>query len=225
MGMLQDTILSEIRRAFRIGFYVADVKKAATNAVRSSSIFTDWDTTMEHVGRVSSPLLDVIPAVGTKVAILSRDGVPSRAAILGAFVATGETVSSFTAWIRANLEQKPGQVEIGAESGIRITIRNNDGDLETIEAQSIWIEADKVVLKSGDIRLGSDGVTKRVALAEDVEAELASIRADVASHTHAVPAAGLLDSTTKACTGAAVASIPVFSTIVGNTGASKVKAE
>lgn len=95
-----------------------------------------------------------------------------------------------------------------------LTLSKRDGSVRIV------ITADgKVVLESDNIFLGSENATKRVALAEDVEAEIQSVRVALAGHTH--PYVGLA----PAAPGTTSAPLPVIPTTVGPTGAAKVKAE
>ena len=81
------------------------------------------------------------------------------------------------------------------------------------------LKADKLIVHCDDIKLGSSAASDAVALKSLVESELASIRSEVALHTHPVPGVTV-------GAGSTTSSPPVgFGTSVGNTGASKVTAE
>lgn len=96
-----------------------------------------------------------------------------------------------------------------------LTLSKRDGSVRIV------ITADgKVVLESDNIFLGSEGATKKVALAEDVEAEIQSVRSALAGHTH--PVAGVTPGMGSVTT---ASPLPVIPTTVGPTGADKVKAE
>ncbi len=96
-----------------------------------------------------------------------------------------------------------------------LTLANRDGSVRIV------INGDgSVVIDSDEIFLGSAGATKKVALAEDVEAEIASVRSALAGHTH--PVAGVTPGMGSVTT---ATPLPVIPTTVGPTGADKVKAE
>lgn len=105
----------------------------------------------------------------------------------------------------------PNAMLLGHDDGTTIISIQDDG--------TIRIKAAKVVVESNDVRLGSDGVTKKVALAEDVETELDRLWDVVTAHIHPTPSG----PSSPPSAGAPVGYTGLES--AGSVGASKVKAE
>lgn len=177
--MLIDMAYDHIKRERRWGFYISEIK-SAVQTYRRVQHDPDWldEGPPNHARRIASPILDIIPPVAARMAVLSQDGVPELAGILG--MIWDEKVQPLTAWVRANLAQHPGHIEIGATKGIRIIIRAEDPakaketpDQDPLPDGTIAIEADEVLL-------GADDASKYVALAPDVEDELDEIADTIA---------------------------------------------
>src|SRR5699024_10002275 len=82
-----DLINDEIARALgriRKGFYIARVS-SPSQTYRRAQIVPEWlvEGALDNVRRIASPILDVIPAAGARMAILSQDGVPELGAVMG----------------------------------------------------------------------------------------------------------------------------------------------
>jgi hypothetical protein len=208
--------LSELRREVRgrrPGFYASRVS-AAADALRRVQLVPEWlqDGAIEQALAILPPLLDVAPPVGARLATMGRDGLPGRPAWFGVL---WDRTQTMTAWLRADLARHAGHVELGATSSVRIRV---GADLVTIQPQpdgTLLIEASgRVIVSAPDVRLGSDAATKKVALAEDVEARFEALEAALTTHVHPGVASG------GASTG------PTLTTLSPSpVGAAKVRAE
>jgi hypothetical protein len=172
--MLIERVLDELKRERRFGFYVSQIR-SAVQSYRRIQHSPEWldGGPVDHAKRIASPILDIIPPLGARMAMLSQDGLPELAASLG--MVWDELVEPLTVWVRANLAQHPGHIEVGAIKGIRIIIRAEDvakakgtPEQDPLPDGTIAIEADEVLL-------GADDATKEVALGPDVEDELDDI--------------------------------------------------
>lgn len=172
--------LAELVREFileetRVGYYVATVTNSARTfrRVNAKPEWLDQDgEDLEGILRVANPILDVIYRVGTRVAVLSQDGIPEAGAVIGAVSDDKETPETNTVWIRADLQTAEGHVELGATKSIRIQVAANGGTIVPLADGTVRLEG--VVIELGD------GATKFVALGPDVESELASIATTLA---------------------------------------------
>lgn len=113
---------------YRLGYYRATV--STTRDYRRVDIDPEWcETPIRRALRISSPILDVIPAIGTNVAVASQDGVPEAAAVLGQLWDENNTAADMTVWLRADLQEHPGHVELGSTKSIRLFVGTNPEDL------------------------------------------------------------------------------------------------
>lgn len=126
---LDDRIQEHLNVDIRPGFYVGVVSNAL-QSFRRVAIDANWGPTLEQARRVSSPLLDVIPAVDTRMAVISQDGVPEFPAVFGKVWDDEGLAADMTAWLRSNLQEHPGHVELGAEDGIRIRLGSNTAEID-----------------------------------------------------------------------------------------------
>ena len=130
------------------GFYVGDITnpKQSKRRIQASA---DWaaDGEIPQVVRIASPILDIIPPVGIKVAMMARDGVTEYAAYLGQFFDDG-AVDKMTAWIRANLTDEPGHIEVGGEKSVKIYVGSNSGSTSSPGSGKIYIGSDLVEVLS-----------------------------------------------------------------------------
>lgn len=184
--------LSELRREVRErrpGFYASRVS-AAADALRRVQLVPEWlqDGAINQALAILPPLLDVAPPVGARLATMGRDGLPGRPAWFGVL---WDRTQTMTAWLRADLARHAGHVEMGATQSVRIRV---GADLVTIQPQpdgTLLIEASgRIVVAAPDVRLGSDAATKKVALAEDVEARFEALEVAFLSHVHGGVTAG-----------------------------------
>ncbi|MDZ7703373.1 MAG: hypothetical protein U5L04_02685 [Trueperaceae bacterium] len=178
-----------IKRRIRVGWYTAEVS-GAKQSYRRTQIVPEWirDGALDGARRIASPILDVIPPQGARMAVLSQDGVPEFAATIGQVF--DDLTDATTVWLRANLEDSPGHLEVGADKGIRIRVGSNDANDEAAFAMNetadgeLVIESDdggcSVTLKpGGNIVLDTGGATvhlagtsgKLVALGPDANTE------------------------------------------------------
>ncbi|MFB6372700.1 MAG: hypothetical protein ABEN55_06225 [Bradymonadaceae bacterium] len=155
-----EDLVDRALKSRRLGFYVGVVSHAL-RSLRRVDVDAEWGPTMKRLRRISSPILDVIPATGTRMAVLSQDGVPSLGAILGQVWDDAGTADDMTAWLRANLEEKSGHLELGAEEGLRIKVGQNAAEIEKTEDGRIVIESEG----SGTVRIknGSHELLERLS--------------------------------------------------------------
>lgn len=185
---IAEGMASRARGALRAGFYRATV--SASRTLRRAQINPAWmeaGSALDNAIRISSGVLDVEEKAGTPVAIISEDGLPERAAILGAVWDETHTPSTKTAWLRALLESAPGLLELGATSGLRLKVGANTGD-------TAGVVADKIVIGIGslEIRLslsGKVGIGTPTAEAVSALAELAAALEDLTTQLTASVAA------------------------------------
>lgn len=170
----------------RPGFYIGTVSNAL-QSLRRMAVDAEWGATLEQARRISSPLLDVIPAADTRMAIISQDGLPELPAVLGKIWDDAAPVDEMTAWLRANLEEHAGHIELGADKGIRIQVGYDRTSISETDTGEIVLES-----KDGDvdIRIQPDGTirmaggTKQLARAADVESEFEAVWNALNNHTH-----------------------------------------
>src|SRR5690554_3172286 len=153
-----DRLLRRVRK----GFYIARITDPAQTYRRVQTV-PDWLTegALDNMRRIASPILDVIPAVGARMAVISQDGVPELGAVLGQI--WDDLAPKMTVWLRANLQKSPGHLEVGATQGLRIRVGENAADgsaafeIDETEGGEIVIESDQ-----GNCRviIGSDGTVK-----------------------------------------------------------------
>jgi hypothetical protein len=156
-GIVRDELERAMRR-LRKGFYAADVTHHR-QSFRRVQVDPEWldGGAVDYIRRISSPIIDVIPKLGTRMAVISQDGVPELGAVLGQI--WDDLAELPTAWIRANLQKSPGRLEVGAEESIHIVVKDRDGDvkesfeLDDIGGGVIHIEADGVRIGSSTVDL------------------------------------------------------------------------
>ncbi len=137
--------------------------------------------------RIASPLLDVIPEAGARLAMIAQDGVPELAAWFGQV--TDEKRGAMSAWLRAHLATHPGHVELGATKGVsircgeeRITITPEDGVLR-IECGA---SGGKVIIEAPNVELG-EGASESVLKGDTF---ISVLRGVFNTHTHLDPVSG-----------------------------------
>lgn len=169
------------------GWYLASVSSVA-RSVRRVQLQPHWTAdALEHARRISSPILDIIPPVGARVAVLSQDGVIEAPAYIGQVWDDQSTPADMTAWLRASLEEHPGHAELGATTGLRIRVGDNDVDITPLPDGRLLIEATgKIVLKAPSVELGEDA-TDGVVRKSDLVAAVNAIANAFNLHTHVVP--------------------------------------
>lgn len=182
-----DSIRRMAKDGLARGWYLASVSSVA-RSLRRVQLQPHWTAdALEHARRISSPILDIIPTVGARVAVLSQDGVIEAPAYIGQVWDDLQTPEQMTAWVRAHLEEHPGQLELGAAKGLRLRVGSNDVDITPLEDGRLLIEATgTVVLKAPRIDLGEDADDGVVRKSDLVATANALIRA-FNLHTHVVP--------------------------------------
>lgn len=153
----------------RPGFYAAAVSNAL-QSLRRVAIDAEWGPTLEQARRISSPILDVIPSVETRVAVISQDGVPEFPAVLGKLWDDAAPADEMTVWLRANLQEHAGHVELGAENGLRIKVGVNDGSIEETNDGVIALDGDEAHIL---------GDTHKLSRGDRVSSELADIKSSL----------------------------------------------
>lgn len=170
--------IGELRREWagrRQGWYMGIVSHAA-QSYRRVQIKPSWleEGAIDHVRRISSPILDVLPTDKARLAILSEDGDPDRAAWIGEVWDNAR--AAMTVWLRANLSAEPGRLEIGSARSIHIRLATAEDDpsaaftLTPLPDGAIHIEtqgAKLILSQSGQVYVGSHGV--------DLVAQVASL--------------------------------------------------
>ncbi len=183
--------INELRREMRgrrRGYYASRVTDALQSLKRVQHL-PEWlaEGAIDNAKRISSPLVDVIPAVGTRLAMISQDGDPDRPAWFGQV--WDELAEQMTAWLRANLAEHPGYVELGAENGLTIIIGEQRLDI-TPENGVLRIHAKgigaKVIVEGANIELG-EGATEEALKAGPLATYIATL---FDTHTHTDPITG-----------------------------------
>lgn len=131
------------RDTTKIGAFTAFVSNAA-QTFRRAAIDADFGVTLNNAQRVSSPILDVVPKTGTRVAVICRDGLPEYPIVLGEIY--DDATEDGTVWIRADLDGLAGHVQIGGTKSVDVRVGSNPG------------LAGHTGLGDGKIRIGSDTV-------------------------------------------------------------------
>lgn len=146
MSLIQRAVDAAFRR-LRLGFYHATVS-SSPDSFRRQDVDAEWGPTLPKARRISSPILDVVPALGTRLAMLSQDGVPEFAAWIGQVWDDAGTPKAMTAWLRANLLTHPGHLELGATKGIRVRVGSNTIDITPTADGTLEIDATNIKLGS-----------------------------------------------------------------------------
>jgi hypothetical protein len=131
-------LMERYLRRFRLGWYISQTKNGGDDFGRVSAT-AEWGPNQSKVRRIASPILDVIPAIGTRVAVMAQDGVPAFPAWIGQVWDDLGTPAQMTAWLRAQLSEHPGQVELGATEGVRIHVGTNNVEIDPVGAGHIVI--------------------------------------------------------------------------------------
>lgn len=131
-------LMGRFLQRWRLGWYISTVKAEADQFGRVAGV-AEWGPTQQRIRRIASPLVDVIPAIGTRVAVMCQDGVPVFPAWIGQVWDDLGTPTQMTAWLRANLAAHPGQVELGATEGVRVHVGPNNVDIIPVGAGHIVI--------------------------------------------------------------------------------------
>jgi hypothetical protein len=74
----------------------------------------DWISQPVRARTVESPILDITPKVGTPMAVVSQDAAPSFPLAVGQLKEEGAS-EAMTAWVRANLEADPNDIQVGGD--------------------------------------------------------------------------------------------------------------
>lgn len=143
---IEEDLIPEALQDVRAGHYIAAVT-GVYRSFRRLQIKPEWnDDPIDWTVRVASPILDVLPAAGTRMAVLSQDGAVDYAATIGQI--WDELAPRMTVWIRAHLGTQPGRLEVGAERSIHIRAGTLDA-VSNEAADSLGIEE----LPDGTIRV------------------------------------------------------------------------
>lgn len=131
-------VISRYLQRYRLGWYISTTKNAGDEFGRMSAD-AEWGPNQSRIRRIASPILDVIPAIGTRVAVVAQDGVPSFPAWIGQVWDDLGTPAQMTAWLRAQLAEHPGQIELGATEGVRVYVGPNGVEIDPVGAGHIVI--------------------------------------------------------------------------------------
>ncbi len=123
---------------YRLGWWHSTTTNGGDDFGRLAAT-ASWGPNQSRIRRIASPLLDVIPAIGTRVAVVAQDGVPSFPAWIGQIWDDLGPPAQMTAWLRAHLAEHPGQVELGAIEGVRIYVGTNNVDVDPVGVGHIVI--------------------------------------------------------------------------------------
>lgn len=145
MSGLIDRAIAAAFRKVRLGFYHATTSSSPDDYRRQSGT-AEWGPDIRGLRRISSPILDIIPAIGTRLAVLSQDGVAEFGAFIGQVWDDSNTAAAMTAWLRANLVDHPGQLELGATEGIRIRVGTNTIDITPLADGTVEIDGTNIKL-------------------------------------------------------------------------------
>lgn len=194
------------------GFYTALIT-AVDRSFRRAQVKPEWcDDALEHVRRISDPVLDTVPAVGTRVAIVNQDGVAEAPAYVGAVWDDQTTAANMTAWLRAHLAKHPGHLELGATKGLRLRVGTNDVEITPLPDGRLLIEATgDVIVSAPAVRLGTDSADDGVVRRSDLQDALSEVSRQFAQHVHTVPNAGTTSQPVVPFSATARASMRVFS--------------
>lgn len=211
MSLIQSTIDAALRKV-RLGFYHAKIS-SSPDEYRRHAADAEWGPNIQRLRRIASPILDIVPAIGTRMAVLSQDGVPEFGALLGQVWDNDGTPAKMTAWLRANLQLHPGYLELGGENGLRIIVGSNSKDITPPAAGSVVVNASLV-------ELGGESLSTWIARADRVESRLQAIETYINSHEHNY-VTPLLPSAPAPTAGRIPASVSTTSS--GDTAADNVK--
>jgi hypothetical protein len=216
--------INELRREMRgrrRGYYASRVTDALQSLKRVQHL-PEWlaEGAIDNAKRISSPLVDVIPAVGTRLAMISQDGDPDRPAWFGQV--WDELAEQMTAWLRANLAEHPGHLELGAENGLTIIIGEQRLDI-TPENGVLRIEAKgggKILVKADLVEIGGEALSTGVARADRVETRLIALETWAQAHLHNDTVGPLIPGPPAPTT---PPTVPPPSTSAGDTACDNIK--
>ncbi|MFG0245734.1 MAG: hypothetical protein ACF8MF_06770 [Phycisphaerales bacterium JB052] len=144
---------------FSFGFYHA--KAGAARTFRRVSADAEWGASLPFVRRIDNPILDVVPPEGARLAIVSQDAMPEFPAYVGVVSDDQNAPEGMTVWLRADLQQHEGVVELGATKSVRIKVGSNDVDISPGEDGSVEIKTaggGLTIDSQGKIALGTQTV-------------------------------------------------------------------
>lgn len=100
-------------RTYSLGAY-----RAVVSGLSSASqvlVDPDWLGAPVRARTVESPILDIRPKRGTPMAVVCQDAAPSFPLALGQLKEEGAS-EAMTAWVRADLDEEPDVIRVGAET-------------------------------------------------------------------------------------------------------------
>ena len=180
-----DSIKAKVERvlsAYRLGAYLATSHGA--RSLDRVSVKPEWcDTALDEALVARCPIMDVRHADGAHLAVISRDGIPEHAVVVGQVSVPGDTTAQQTVWLRADLQQKPGELQIGAEHGVRVVVGTSKPvDLVPLD------DGFKIETSAGSLHVHDDGTVDlgQGALERLLKSEtfLTALRLAFNSHAH-----------------------------------------
>ena len=133
-----------IIRNFRLGMYFGKNGRQYDGYGRTT-VHPSWcEDPLTEAKRVSSPILDVKPPSGSTAAVISLDGIPGHPVNIGVTYDTSYQLSDQTVWVRADLDEVPGVLEVGANQCIRLQVGDKPQSVSQPAPQKIVIANDVV---------------------------------------------------------------------------------
>lgn len=106
------TFVHNTLATYSLGAYRALVSgyKAASQVL----VDPDWLGSPVRARTVESPILDIVPKVGTPMAVVCQDAAPSFPLAVGQIKEEGAS-EDMTAWVRADLNDAPNDIQVGGD--------------------------------------------------------------------------------------------------------------
>jgi len=106
------TFVHNTLATYSLGAYRALVSgyKAASQVL----VDPDWLGSPVRARTVESPILDIVPKVGTPMAVVCQDAAPSFPLAVGQIKEEGAS-EAMTAWVRADLNDAPNDIQVGGD--------------------------------------------------------------------------------------------------------------
>lgn len=175
MLLLEQMISKQIAK-FRLGLYVATLGASRDEYARVE-VKPDWCADpLKNVRTVASAILDVEAPSGSTAGVISQDGVASVPLNLGTIYDSNFKLTSQTVWLRAKLQSDPGQLDMGATLGVRISVGSKPENMTT--------------LAPGRISIGN-GTAEVVRELHDTVAELSTTLTTINTYLIAITAASV----------------------------------
>ena len=204
---IEEDLIPDAIEQVRAGHYIAAIT-GVYRSFRRTQISPEWnDDPIDWVVRIASPILDVMPAAGTRMAVMSQDGAVDYAATVGQI--WDDLAPQMTVWIRAHLGTQPGRLEVGAARSVKITAGVEDTlgvdamdslGIEELPDGMFKVEAPTIHIgnDAGEVVRDLSDVCQRLTALTGAAKRSSALSAAATTFTTATPAPGVASPATNA---------------------------